>query len=273
MGVVSMYQAWDSAYRDFHTEAVQRLLDEKRVPMITWEPWKLPCDIAEGSAPQDQPEFSLSHITEGRFDAYIDEWAKQIKSLKRGPVLLRPMHEMNGNWYPWCGSVNGNKPASYVAAWRHIVLRFQHLNCSNVQWIWSPYIRSYPTTPANHMRRYYPGDDFVDAIALDGFNWGVKRPEIGWKSFENIFKRASSSISKFSSRPVFIGETAAPEEGGDKSAWISQAFDTLRKQNSLAGLVWFNANKECDWRIDSSQTALHAFRQAVRQISRNGVNV
>ena len=36
------------------------------------------------------------------------------------PLYLRFAHEMNGGWFPWGVGTNGNGPADYVAAWRHI---------------------------------------------------------------------------------------------------------------------------------------------------------
>jgi hypothetical protein len=37
-------------------------------------------------------------------------------------------------------------------------------------------------------------------------------------------------------------------------------FSTVARDPRIEGLVWFNINKETDWRINSSPAALAAFR-------------
>jgi len=43
------------------------------------------------------------------------------------------MHEMNGNWYPWAGGVNGNSPALHVQAWRRLVTISRQHGARNVR--------------------------------------------------------------------------------------------------------------------------------------------
>ena len=80
--------------------------------------------------------------------------------------MIRFGHEMNGDWYGWSG-----QPAAYVAAWRHVVSVFRGEGAANVKWVWSPNVDNgdYP------FARYFPGDSWVDYVALDGYNWGRSR--------------------------------------------------------------------------------------------------
>ncbi len=51
-------------------------------------------------------------------------------------------------------------------------------------------------------------------------------------------------------------------DGGDKTAWIDAIVPTLKSSYPLIkGLVWFDVNKEEDWRIDSSADTLAAFKR------------
>lgn len=61
-------------------------------------------------------------------------------------------------------------------------------------------------------------------------------------------------------KPLFMGETASPETGGDKAAWINGLFATLDAHPEIRGFTWFHFDKETNWRIDSSATSLEAFR-------------
>lgn len=260
--MVSIYQAWGSEYRDFDAEHVRRIQEAGKTPLITWEPWEIP---RPGSKPEGQPKYRLIEILAGKYDAYIESWVKKIASLE-APLLLRPMHEMNGDWYPWCGTVNGNRVEEYVAVWKYLYDFFNaYVPPGVIQWVWSPYAFSKPDINKNAISKYFPGDDFVDWIALDGYNWGTCKPGFSWEGFEEIFTSAYGKATRLSDKPVMIGETASTEKGGDKAAWIKGAFEVMEEKfPRIQGLVWFNVKKECDWQLDSSKTALDAFKAGLR---------
>src|SRR2546429_9938464 len=121
---------------------------------------------------------------------------------------------MNGSWYPWDGFHNGGAnggPAKFVAAYRHIHDVFTSVGPSRVEWVWCPNVGDAPAEPWNHDRNYYPGDDYVDWLCVDGYNWGTTQSWSAWTSFHDIF---ASWYADFASagKPILIGE-GAPTEG------------------------------------------------------------
>jgi hypothetical protein len=53
----------------------------------------------------------------------------------------------------------------------------------------------------------------------------------------------------------------ASAAGTQKPAWITDAVTVqMKKYPLLKGWVWFNENKEQDWRINSDTTTLNAFK-------------
>ncbi len=148
--VVMWYQPWtpDEAYGEFKKAEIEALLKRGIIPMITWEPWNPPA--------VKQPAYQLSDVIDGDYDSYIRSWARGAKSVN-GPIMLRPFHEMNGTWYPWGGTVNGNKPAEFKKAWIHVHNIFREEGVTNVTWVWSINWKSYPNTYANRYAAYYPG--------------------------------------------------------------------------------------------------------------------
>jgi Glycosyl hydrolase family 26 len=84
------------------------------VPLLTWCP-----EHDSDATAMGLPAFSLPNIIAGLHDAYIRSFAQALAAYG-GPVLLRFAHEMNGNWFQWGAGVDGNTPAQYVAAWRHV---------------------------------------------------------------------------------------------------------------------------------------------------------
>jgi beta-mannanase len=218
--------------------------------MITWEPW----DYTRGI---DQPEYQLANIANGNFDAYIRSWAQGLASYD-GTVLLRFAHEMNHQHYPWAIGVNGNTESDYIAAWRHIHDLFVAEGAVNVQWVWSPLIW---WEGAPLIEPMYPGDAYVDWVALDGYNnveWG------GWQSFSQIFGASYQRLTEMTDKPIMIAEVASGEAGGSKAAWITEAFSQIQAQfPEIRAVVWFNESKETDWRVNSSNASLRAFRNAI----------
>ena len=256
--ILSFYEAWGNARRP-DIAGIELCLKRGFIPMITWEPWRL---RAKGDhRPEDQAGYSLSALLSGRYDEYIRAWALDLKQLS-SPIFLRPMHEMNGNWYPWCGKVNGNKPEDYVAAWRYIRSVFREAGSNMVMWVWSPYSRSVPDEPDNALARYFPGEEDVDWLALDGYNWGSTGERTRWQTFEEVFGDGYARLVRLGARkPILIAEAGCAEEGGNKSLWVQDAADALRNRfAAVKALVWFNVNKECDWRIESSRESLISFK-------------
>jgi Glycosyl hydrolase family 26 len=233
-------------YRDFsqpllEAREIANLRATGQTPMVTWEPHAV----------------SLVGIASGAYDAYLHESAAIAKGWE-GPLLMRFAHEMNGGWYSWgSGAV---APATYVAAWQHIVSIFREDGAANVSWVWSPYVLAggkYPIAP------YFPGDEWIDYVGLDGYNWGEARG--AWQSLQTVFAASYSLVTELSLRPVIIAETGSSEIGGDKAAWIKAGFMSAIPQSfpRVSAVVWFNEAREDDWRIDSSPAALDAYRSVV----------
>ena len=98
------------------------------------------------------------------------------------------------------------------------------------------------------MERYYPGAQYVDVLALDGYNWGSTTPEYGgWQSFEQVFERAYERLTALGDQPIWIAEVGSAPEGGDKADWVRNMFETAARWDRLKAIVWFDLNKEQDW--------------------------
>src|SRR5262249_53407451 len=147
----------------------------------------------------------------------------------------------------------------FAPAWRHIVTTFRGEGATNVRWVWCPFAHVGTRRTDEESRRYYPGDRYVDWIGMDGYNRGSARSWSRWRTFGQIFGPLYRDYA--GRKPLMICEVASTELGGDKSAWIRDMSAKLGGEFSrVRALVWFDANKETDWRIDSSVASLHAFR-------------
>ena len=109
----------------------------------------------------------------------------------------------------------------------------------------------------------------MDWVALDGYNGGTALPWGGWRSPQDVFGASVAELRGVSRRPLAITEVACAEQGGDKAAWIRALFD-LASTHDVRALVWFDHDKETDWRLASSPAAAEAVRREVRVPGRLG---
>jgi hypothetical protein len=253
--IVMIYQGWAGNHgaQNFQPVWMDNIRNFGSIPMVTWEPWNYLGGV-------NQPDYSLSAITGGGYDAYITQFALDAKAWGH-PFFLRFAHEMNGDWYPWNEGINGNSAGQYVQAWRHVHDLFAANGVTNVTWVWSPNVEYSGSIPLSGL---YPGDAYTDWIAMDGYNWGVSPPWKTWQTFSEVFGPTYTTITALSQKPLLVAETATTEKDGDKAHWITSALSTeIFNYPRIKGFIWFNEDKETDWRIESSQTAQSAFGLAV----------
>jgi hypothetical protein len=252
VGLFMYFQGW-ADHAEFNPAWLDPIVERGIVPMVTWEPW----DYRRGL---NQRKYRLVTIIDGSHDAYIRRWATDAARWGK-PLMLRFAHEMNGSWYPWSEQTNGNQPGEYRQAWRHVHGLFQEAGATNVRFVWSPNV-SYPgSTPLADL---YPGNEAVDWVGLDGYNGGTALDWGGWVSFEQLFAPSLAELGELApDKPVVIAETASAEQGGDKAAWIHGFFDGLEARPDIRAFVWFNHDKETDWRIESSPQSRTAFATRV----------
>jgi hypothetical protein len=255
--IVSWFQSWGGApwVAQAQPHVFNAVIKSGRSPLVAWEPWR-------PGGGKDQPDYSLARIAGGAFDGYITQFARSLRDL-RATVYLRPMHEMNGNWYPWSGTVNGNSPELYVRAWRHMVDIFRSQGARNVKWVFTPLNEDWPITPENTLENYYPGSDYVDVLAVDGYNWGTKKPDFGgWRTFTTTFEEAYARLAQLGPQPIWIAEVGSSTEGGSKAEWVRDMFARAQEMDRLNVIVWMDTidPREGDWRMRSPANVLAAFR-------------
>jgi len=230
--------------------------------------------------------FSLQKIIEGNFDEQLHQYARDVKDYGR-TVLMDFGLEMNGNWFPWSGAVNGggvrtkygspdkaDGPERFVDSYRHIVDIFREEGVKNVTWFWHPDVYSEPDAKWNRQKEYYPGDDYVDWIGISAY--GPQNPdEDYWDSFPTIMKETQNRILEITNnKPIALLEFGVTDHHpqGRKAAWLAGAFKYILDKNSplqfKAISPWHENWEEDDdlWatlRLDSSASALATFKKNI----------
>lgn len=245
-------------FKDFEQEPPLHELDVVAAlgaePVISWEPW-----VWGGGV--EQPDFRLSEITSGRYDDYLTSWGTQLATWGK-PVTLRFAHEMNGNWYPWGESANGNAPGDYVAAYRHVHDVVTAAGAENVRWMWSPNVLP---DAGGDLSGFYPGDDYVDVVGVDGYNWGTTNAWNRWQEPEEIFDATLDHVRDLApGKELVVAETASVATGGDQAVWVRSLVSYLHAEGDVTGFVWLHEDQEdIDWRLQDE--SLPALKEALAE--------
>jgi cellulose synthase (UDP-forming) len=243
--IVSFYQAWGwESISKFPHKMISDIYSQNSIPMITWEPWS--CTFPEY---EEHPELSsdkkiLKYINQGYFDHYLENYSTLIRDLKK-PVMLRFAHEMDNPAYPWSHS-GENTPEDFINAWIYVIDFFEKKGASNVTWVWNPW------SPEG-LTKYYPGENFVDWIALTCLNYGQASPNGKWLEFESVYRRFGDIINnhpELRNKPVMLAEFGSTAYGGNQELWLKDALEKMNKFPEIKSAVFFYSDQDKNWITD-----------------------
>ncbi len=197
----------------------------------------------------DPDRVSIAAIAAGRYDVYLRSYAAAVHRYGH-PVILSFGHEMNGYWYSWADTHTA--PATFVAAWRHIVNVFRAAGTRNVTWLWTINV-FWSQAGVSAPRPWWPGGSYVTWVGVDGYYYSTAT------SFSSLFGPTIASVRGWTKKPILIAETSATPAAG-QPAKIADLFAGIRLYR-LLGFVWFDNETNRDWRL-ISPAAITAFRRA-----------
>ncbi len=139
------------------------------VPPTEDEPVTFEGSICAGPLEQQSWDDLLTPgtATRDRWTRQVDVIAGHLRGLRDAgvPVVWRPYHEMNGDWF-WWGHRSG--PTGYPALYRALYERFTRVHhLDNLLWVWNA------NAPRGTTLAYadcYPGHDVVDVLAADVYH-------------------------------------------------------------------------------------------------------
>lgn len=254
MSVVQFGWPWydsSGAESPFPEANVNVIRERNAIPCVNWCSWQL-----GGGAVQS--DFRCWVIANGAYDSYIRSFAADVAAWGH-PLIIRMNHEMNiDGQFPWNFHGGDNSPEDFVAMWRRVHDIFVEEGATNASWFWCPNVwwpGSYAVDPTDG----YPGNDYVDWVGVDGYNWDNM-----W--FDEIFRHAYDQFAEFAPGiPVALGEWGTHEGAPiSKDVWILDAHEQIKNNYPrMQMLLWFNELDSGDWPIDSSPESSSAFREAL----------
>jgi Glycosyl hydrolase family 26 len=255
---VSTLTVYVTAGKTIDAKTVAFIKGNKLRVIVTWLP-------DNGSNGTNKPKFRLALIAKGKLDKGLKTLAKQMAGL-RTEVLFRPMPEPNTPWYSWSGTENKNRAADYVKAWKRVRLVVRKAagadGAKRIKFLWTPYARSIPDTPANALTAYFPGVKQVDQVGASAYNFG-QTPTLAWSDPDLLFAGAYSTLQALApGKPFWIAETASTAKGGDKAGWIAQLAGLQAAFPALRGIVWYDVMEPTgDFRVRPDPAVIASFRK------------
>ena len=238
MSLERVYYFWDETWPTAD-DAWTR--DAGRIPYISWNARRT-----------DKTTVRWADIAAGIYDPVILARAADLIAFG-GPVIFSFQHEPEND--PDAGTA-----AEFVAAFRHVRDVLQLAGVTNVTYAWTMMAWSFRTGSAG---AYYPGDDAVDVIASDGYNWySCPRGSDPWRSFTEVFA-PFHTFGQQHHKQMIIAEWGGREDpllSGRKATWFDEASTQLKLWPDIVGLMYYDADKGCARWVDSSASSLASFR-------------
>ena len=193
------------------------------------------------------------------------------------PIIFRPWHENNGAWF-WWGSKQCT-PQQYRALWCMLQDYLLSEGFDNLVWSWSPNLGVHlppklggdrglnkitddgcsDPQPPNLGGLGYPGDDRVDLLGLDAYQWGTE---------QEFVSQLNADLTVLSSYAAEKGKLIALTECGlknlpDPTWWTRVLKPQIDKYPICYFLVWRNAKHEYFGPAPGEKNALY-FNEMIR---------
>ncbi len=214
--------------------------DAARIPYISWN-----ITGADGTSAR------WADIAAGADDPILHARAADLIAFG-SPVVFSFSHEPDNDGPAGTAS-------DFIAAYRHVHDVFEADGVTNVTYAWTMTASSFQTGAA---AAFYPGDDVVDVIAADGYDWYGCPQGGSWRSFDQIFASFYAFGQEHGKRMIVAewGVREDPASPGRKATWIDDASAQLQRWPGIVAVLYFDADRGCPRWVDSSASSLAAFR-------------
>ncbi|MFN8052393.1 MAG: glycosyl hydrolase [Acidimicrobiales bacterium] len=211
---------------------------------------------------RDPDHVSWRSIADGRHDDVIDAQAHRLVAMERAApgreYFIDFDHEPDGR-------DDHGSPADYIAAARRVHDRLAAAGVTNAVWVWVI------QNDVDGAAPFYPGDDVVDWIGYDPYNWvRCDDHRDPWLTFAETVTPTYDALERaawHAPKPLMLAEYGTVEGArvDDKQRWLAGIPDALASLPHLRALEYFDDSDQtpgCDWALDSSPQATAGFATA-----------
>jgi hypothetical protein len=237
---------------------------------MIWGVPMLPCGGSATQCATNVADYNL--VAGGGADKYYKTLAENLVAAGFGTSYIRLGWEFNASWMGWSvcnGSGSGldSWSGDFVPAFRNIVTAMRSVAGANFKFIWNPLVSSNTSCPGGNLEKFYPGDKYVDTVALDiydgvgqstsdtsrwndllkgvnGGNWTSVAPEsVSGQGFKGYGLDWLTAFGKEHGKEISIPEwgiepTSNESGGGDDPYFITQMAQWIKANASGPALFW-----------------------------------
>jgi hypothetical protein len=201
-------------------------------------------------------------------------------------AYVRPYAEMNGWWNPYCaynstGSYRGtaHSTKNFRMAFRRTYLivhggsvadinaklvasgmpkldRTNDLPVNDVKVIWNPQGFGSPDLKANSADAYYPGDNFVDVVANDLYDYGHG---VEWEANRDLFLAYD--------KPYAIGEWGLGP-GIDHPDFVQKMANFVSSHNRVKTIIYYRSQNASDFDLAYKPKSLAAYKRYILPLAK-----
>ncbi len=233
-GLVRMYQQWQVP-----SQRVTGMVADGRLVLVSHKP----------------PAGGWAAVASGAEDPMIERLADSYRALGR-EVLFTFHHEPHDDASDVKGGTAGTA-AEYLAAWRRIRTIFDQRGAShtvggNVFFAYAPVgwwaLKAAPGGAPGSGDVLYPGDDLIDVLAPDAYNWGSCRND-AWEEFSTEWAPLVA-LAAAHHKPLIAAEFGSAP--GNRDEWFRRAATWMRTdplaRQWLWGFAYFHSlHDTCPW--------------------------
>ena len=192
----------------------------------------------------------------------MKSWADRIRDFG-SPIWVTMQHEPEVS----VNNLHGS-PADYIAAWRNWVSVFRAERAVNVRFMFITTAFGYTvkSTDRRYVPAWYPGDDVVDGIGVDAYNWYPCTAHVAkaWVSLAKVIEAQRLFSLAHPAQELWVTEYGAIEDPANpthRAQWIAdvEAMFTQPLYSRYRGVVYFDLKATCDWRLETVPATLAAF--------------
>lgn len=164
------------------------------------------------------------------FHEHLDEVLDTINNDLQFPIVFRPFHEMDGNWFWWGSRIPGGA-ASYRLLYQRLV-DYMTPRTGYVLFCWSPDVSNLA------FEQFYPGDEYVDIVGRDiySFSNGESRRSVAQLEATINFAEQHGKVAAFTETGYTAGGMSF--EDGDPDWWTTKVLDALMQSERGLKIAW-----------------------------------
>ena len=218
------------------------------VPVIYWAP--------SGTLPRVWQNWA-----DGMFDEGLDGWCTDYRNWIMQPemvglsttVIIRLAQEMNGSFFPYGVTVNGNTVTRFKNGWRHFHDRIRVVNgCTDVGLFWCPFNTHNPKSPTE----VWPGtaaNPYCQYMGIDAYPHTTDDDPPVWADVNSMRATLNTMYNEVTALdpdlPFAVGESGISIGGAANGFYTDQQrrswIDGTQPWNgtgSAGGFEWVAAN-------------------------------